>query len=108
MKTVIVLNTDQMGHGDPVLGHKILGTFLRKSRAIEGLEAIVFYNAGVKLLIDGSPHLGELSLLEENGIDLLACVTCIDHYGIEIAVGTVSNMDEIIAEMARAEKVITL
>jgi len=108
MKTVLVLNTDQMGPGDPELGHKILGVLLRKTGALGNLESIVLYNAGVKLLVDGSPHLGEFTLLEENGVDLLACVTCIRHYDLELAVGTVSNMDEIIAEMARAEKVITL
>ncbi len=108
MKTVIVLNTDQMGHGDPELGHKILGTFLRKSRAIQGLEAILLYNAGVKLLTADSPHLAEFTLVEEGGVDLLACVTCIDYYGIELAVGTVSDMDSIMQEMDRAQKVITL
>ena len=108
MKTVLVLNNDQMGHGDLELGHKSLGILLRKSGAIDGLESIVFYNAGVKLLVEGSPHLAELSLVEENGVDLLACVTCLRHFDIEPVVGTVSDMDSIIAEMSRADKVITL
>jgi len=108
MKTVVVLNTDQMGHGDPVLGHKILGAFLRKSPSIQGLEAIVFYNAGVKLLTADSPHVADLTMIEENGVDLLACVTCVKHYELELAIGTVSDMGSIMAEMDRAEKVITL
>ncbi|MEW6071491.1 MAG: DsrE family protein [Planctomycetota bacterium] len=108
MKTVVVLNTDQMGHGDPVLGQKILGTFLRRAASIPGLEAILFYNAGVKLLTAGSAHRSELTMLEESGIDLLACVTCIEHFGIELAAGTVSDMGSIMQEMGRAEKVITL
>ena len=70
MRTVIVLNQDQMGHGDAELGQKILGTFLRKLPAIHEVTAIALYNSGVKLLAAGSPALAELSLLEENGVDV--------------------------------------
>ena len=108
MRTVIVLNQDQMGHGDAELGQKILGTFLRKLPSIHEVSAIALYNSGVKLLAAGSPALAELSLLEENGVDLLPCGTCVESYGIELAVGEVSSMDEIIKELDQAEKVITL
>ena len=107
-KTVVIVNQDQMGHGDRELGHKILGTFLRKCIALHGLEAIVFYNGGVRLVAGDSPVLAELTSLEEDGVDLLPCGTCIDALGVEVAVGKVSNMDEIVAELARAEKVVTL
>ena len=39
---------------------------------------------------------------------MVPCGTCLQHYGITPAVGTVSDMDTILREMARAEKVITL
>jgi hypothetical protein len=108
MRTVIVLNQDQMGHGDAELGQKILGTFLRKLPAIHEVSAIALYNSGVKLLAPGSPVLAELSLLEEGGIDLLPCGTCVDSYDVELATGEISSMDEIIKELDQAEKVITL
>jgi hypothetical protein len=47
MQTVVVLNQDQMGHGDRALGQKILGTFLKQSIALRGFDAIVLFNAGV-------------------------------------------------------------
>ena len=62
MRTVILLNQDQMGHGDTALGQKILGTFLKKSIALPDFGAIVFFNAGVKLVAEGSPVLAELRL----------------------------------------------
>jgi hypothetical protein len=62
----------------------------------------------VKLLAAGSPALAELSLLEEGGVDLLPCGTCVEHFGVDLAVGEVSSMDEIIKELDQAEKVITL
>jgi len=108
MNTVIVLNHDQMGHGDAELGQKILGTFLRKLPSLREVSAIALYNSGVKLLTEGSPVLAELTMLEENGVDLHPCGTCVEHYGVELAVGEVSTMDQIIQEIDRAEKVVTL
>jgi hypothetical protein len=108
MKTVIVLNNDQMGQGDKPLGHKILGTFLRKSPAIREVTAIVLYNAGVKLACAGSPVLPELTQLHDAGVELRPCGTCLEYYGLTPAVGHVSNMDEIVRELSQADKVITL
>jgi selenium metabolism protein YedF len=110
VKTVIALGHDGMGHGDQELGRKILATFLRKSPALREITGIVLFNAGVKLAVEGSPVLAELRQLHEGGVDVLPCGTCIDHFGLRdnVAVGDVSNMDEIIAELTRAEKVITL
>ncbi len=108
MRTVVVMRSDQMGEGDRELGVKILGTFLRKSVAMDGLTAIVFYNSGVKLLAAGSPVLGELHQLQEAGVDLLPCGTCVAHYGLDLALGSVSDMDAIVRELGRAKKVITL
>ncbi|MFO1010626.1 MAG: DsrE family protein [Planctomycetota bacterium] len=108
MHTVVVLNQDQMGHGDRALGQKILGTFLKKAIALGGFEAIVLYNSGVKLVAEDSPVLAELALLEERGVDLVPCGTCLTHFGIAPKVGKVSDMDSILKELDRAAKVITL
>ena len=110
MKTVLVLGHDGMGHGDADLGRKILANFLRKSGAIRGLTAVVLFNAGVKLAADGSPVLAELSQLHDEGIDIKPCGTCVDFFQLRdrIKVGAVSNMDEIVAELNAAEKVVTL
>ena len=108
MNTVIVLNHDQMGLGDLELGRKILGTFLGKVPSIQEVSTIALYNSGVKLLAKGSPVLAELTMLEENGVDLLPCGTCVNHYGVELATGEISTMDQIVQELNKAEKVITL
>ena len=108
MRTVVVLNQDQMGHGDRELGRKILGTFLRKAIALGGLDAIVMFNAGVRLVAADSPVLPELTLLLERGVDVVPCGTCLQHFGVTPAVGAVSDMDTIVRELAGAEKVITL
>ena len=110
MKTVIVLNNDGMGHGDGGLGRRLATLFLGKLGRMSGLESIVFYNGGVKLLVEGSGALQPLATLEENGIDLVACGTCIDHFELRerIRVGRIGGMDDIIAELSAADKVITI
>lgn len=111
MKTVVVLNREGMGEGDPALGQKILLAFLNKaSHALPGLEAVVLYNGGVKLVCEGSAHLPALTLLEEQGVDVIACGTCVDHFGLRerVRAGQVGDMDQILGELAAAAKVITL
>lgn len=110
MRTVVVIGTDGMGSGDRQLGLRILASFLRKSRGIRGLTAIVLYNAGVRLAADDSPVLTELRQLHEAGVDIKPCGTCVDHFQLRdrIAVGQVSNMDEIVHELNLATRVITL
>ena len=108
MSTVLLLNHDHLGHGDVELGRRILKTFLQKSAGLRDLEAILFVNGGVTLTAADSPVLVELKLLEENGVDVVPCGTCLAHYGVEPAVGEVGSMDAVIAAMDRAAKVITL
>ena len=67
MATVIIINRSQMGAGDEVLGRKILASGLRKLTAFDDLAAIVLYNAGVKLAIEGSPVAAELHQLLSAG-----------------------------------------
>lgn len=108
MDTIVVINNDQMGHGERDLSQRILGTFLKKSIALPGFTAIVLYNAGVRLVAAESPVLAELRMLEERGVDIVPCGTCIEYYGVTPAVGKISDMDTIVREMGRAAKVITL
>jgi RNase P/RNase MRP subunit p30 len=108
MDTVLLLNHDHMGHGDTGLGERILKTFLQKSRALGGLEAVLLVNSGVRLVAVGSPVRAELKLMEDNGVDIVPCGTCLSFYEVEPAVGEVGSMDEIVASLDKAGKVITL
>ena len=110
MKTVLAINSAGMGHGDSELGGRILQTLLNKASALRGLETIVFYNTGVKLLVEGSSYLPSLAALDRSGVDLIACGTCVDHFGLReaVKVGEVGSMDAILAALNEADKVITI
>lgn len=109
--TVVIVNGEQMGRGDDALGAKLLGSFLRTLASVEPKpDAIVFYNAAVKLLAPGAASLDALKTLDDAGVDLLACVTCLEFFGLteRIALGHVSNMREIVQRSMAAAKVVTI
>jgi len=108
MNTLLLLNNNQMGVGDSLLGQRVLKTFLQKSVSLSNGLGIAFYNSGVKLVATGSPVLGELQMLYDRGVEFFPCGTCIQHYGCSLAVGQISTMDEIIEAIGRADKVVTL
>lgn len=108
---VIILNNEYFGHGDEVLGKKLMGAFLRKLWIKETLpETIVCYNSGVKLLAKGSEVLDALTGLSDKGVEILGCGTCLDYYDIasDIVVGRRSDMVEISDTIVNADKVVTV
>lgn len=110
MTTAIIVNRNGMGHGHDVLALDILKTLLSKASAFRKLEAIVFYNGGVKVLFEGSDFLPVLAALHDRGVDLIACGTCVDRFAHpdKVKVGTIGSMDDIVAVLEKADKVITL
>ena len=72
--------------------------------------AISFYTDGVRLACEGSPVLEQLAALEEKGVHLILCKTCVDAFGLadKVRVGTVGGMGDIIAAQSTATKVVSL
>ncbi len=106
---VVVVASDRMGEGDEALGRKLLVNFLKTLKEVSPRpQALVFYNRGVFLSTEDSPVLEELKELEERGVDILSCWTCLSHYGLEdkLRVGRASNMYEILSILMRATLII--
>ena len=111
MKKVIIINSEFFGRGDDGLGEKLMGAFLRKLWAKEEKpDAIICYNSGVKLMAKGASVLDAMMGLYEAGVDILACGTCVEFYGLnsDMQAGRISNMDEISAILMSAESVVTI
>ena len=109
--TVILLTREGMGSADAALQHKLLDTYLNlllKNDTIP--NAICFYTEGVRLVVEGSPHIEQLSQLEQRGVRLIICSTCLNYYGLteKVRVGIVGGMADILEAQTRAGKVITL
>ncbi len=107
---VYVIASDSMGRGSDELGWALLQTYIQTLEKIEPLpRKILFYNAGVKLLTEGSGALDALQKLQQRGVDLLACGTCLDYFKLKSAlqVGSISNMYEIMTSMSEADRVVS-
>jgi len=109
--TVIAVGTDEMGQGDPELGHILIKGYLYAVRQMDDLpKTILFFNGGAKLTVEGSASLEDLQDLAARGVQILTCGTCLDFYGIKdkLAVGEVTNMYVIADTMRAAGKVIRI
>ncbi|MCJ7459514.1 MAG: sulfurtransferase-like selenium metabolism protein YedF, partial [candidate division Zixibacteria bacterium] len=65
---------------------------------------------GVKLVSDGSIYLETLVSLENSGVEVLSCSTCLNYYGLteKVKVGKKSNMAEITGILLKSEVTITI
>jgi len=100
-----------MGYADPALQHKLLDTYLKLIMENNSLPAaICFYTEGIKIVVEGSPFLERLSHLEQMGVRLIVCSTCLNYFGLseKVRVGIVGGMSDILEAQSKASKVITL
>jgi len=110
--TVILIASDILGRGENIqLGSLLIHSFLNTLGAFNSKPTcILLMNNGVKLATESSVAVGELKQLEEYGVEILACGTCLSHLELtdKLAVGRVSNMYDLTDIMLKADKVISL
>jgi selenium metabolism protein YedF len=107
----IIIGCETLGRGDDSLGARLMGSYLRTLAAAElKPAAVIFYNSGVRLAVNGSAVLDALEALERAGVDLAACGTCLAHFGLQgrLAVGRESNMQEIVSIMLGPGETVTV
>lgn len=106
---VAVLSSNCMGNGEEALGKILMKGFVYALAQLEKApETILLYNSGVFLSCQGSDVLEDLKMLEEQGCEVLSCGTCLDYYELKqkLAVGTVTNMYEIVERQASASLIL--
>jgi len=107
----ILLKTDLFGQGEPELGQVLMKSFLFSLNELDGKVAnLIFMNSGVRLTTEGSPVLEHLQALEQKGVEILSCGTCLDYYQLKdkLAVGKVTNMYTAMEILTGAERAITI
>ena len=106
---VIQVSSDTMGAGSDELGRSLMKAFVYAVTQQDELPAtMLFYNGGAHLTCEGSPCLNDLKALAEQGVEILTCGTCLNHYGIadKLAVGEVTNMYVICQKLEQASHVV--
>jgi selenium metabolism protein YedF len=107
LKTFLI-QSDVLGRGNDELGQLLMSNFLRLlGESKEKPATLVFLNTGVRLVSEGSWALVHLKTLEEQGIEILACGTCLDFFELtdKLRVGKPTNMAEMIETMLATEMV---
>jgi len=110
-KILVLVTTDTLGSGDDTLGGKLMINYLKTIKEMgPDLWQLIFLNGGVKLTTQSSPVLEQLQEYEKSGVTVLACGTCLEHFGLtaEKKVGGVTNMLDIVTASHLADKVITV
>ncbi len=106
---VVAIDSECMGSGSEELGKTLMKGFIYAVSQLEELpKTIVFYNGGAKIPVEGSVSLEDLKVMEEAGVEIITCGTCLNFYELtdKLAVGSVTNMYNIVETLAKAGKVI--
>ncbi len=110
-KPVLLISTDQLGTGSSELGKMLMRNFIYTlTKRDKFPKSIVLMNSGVKLSINDSPVIEELEELQEYGVQILVCGTCLDYFELkdQQKAGQVSNMYDISDLLLTAGRVITV
>ena len=110
-KILIMVGSDRMGHGDDALGLKLMVSFLKTVKEMgDELWRLVFVNNGVKMTTSDSEVLPVLEELEQSGVYILVCGTCLTHFNLleKKMVGETTNMLDIVTAMQLADKVVNI
>lgn len=103
-----LIQSEGLGRGDDRLGIMLMANFLRLlGESQDKPSSLVFWNSGVKLTCKGSPVLSHLKKLEEQGIEILACTTCLEYFDLvdKLEVGKPTTMLRSIQAMMNSEMV---
>jgi len=105
----VAIFKNRLGEGSEELGMLLIKALIntlpdttRKPRTM------IFMNSGIFLVLKNSPVLEALKKLEQSGVEILACGTCLDYFQKkeELGVGRVSTMYEILERLSQASNVL--
>ncbi len=111
MNTVLLFTRNGLGDAPEGLQQTLVAKILSLATQSEKKpNKIIFYTEGVKLVCEGSLVLQWLKILEEAGVELIVCSTCLEYFGLadKVRVGKVGGMPGILAALQEADKVVSL
>lgn len=108
-RLAVLITTPTIGAGDDSLGAKLMHNFLATLPELAPeLWRIILLNGGVTLSSSDNPALPALQRLEQSGVQVLVCGTCLEHFGLmaKKAVGETTNMLDVVTSLQLADSVI--
>ncbi|MDR3166040.1 MAG: sulfurtransferase-like selenium metabolism protein YedF [Synergistaceae bacterium] len=108
---IVVISRNTMGEGAEELGKILIKGFIYSLTELPVLpECLIFFNSGAYLTSDGSNTIDDLRKMEERGVEIFTCGTCVNYYGLQdkLAVGAITDMYGITEKMASASNIINI
>ncbi len=99
---VFLIQSEGLGRGEERLGSLLMANFLRLlGESEEKPDTLIFWNTGVRLVCEGSQVLDHLKRLEEQGVTILACTTCLEYLDLKdkMVIGKPTTMVKSIQSM---------
>lgn len=99
---VMLIQSEGLGRGDDRLGSMLMANFLRLlGDGKDKPRSLVFWNTGVRLVCEGSKVIEHVKKLEEQGVEILACTTCLEYWNLsdKLLVGKPTTMPKSIEAM---------
>jgi selenium metabolism protein YedF len=99
---IFLIQSEGLGRGDERAGSILMINFLQfLGESQNKPSSMIFWNTGVRLLCEGSKLLEPLKRIEKQGVELLACTTCLEYFELtdKLAVGKPTNMVKTIQAM---------
>jgi selenium metabolism protein YedF len=106
---VVLISSATLGHGDDDLGRLLMTAFVKTLKdVVPRPRTLVLMNGGVRHAVEGADLVPAIKDLEQRGVTVLACGTCLDFFHLkeQLAAGRISNMFEILSALAAADRVI--
>jgi selenium metabolism protein YedF len=91
----ILIQSEGLGRGDDTLGGMLMANFLRLLGESENKPSnIILWNAGARLACHGSKVIEHLKRLEQQGIEISVCTTCLEYFDLmdQLLVGKPTTM----------------
>jgi selenium metabolism protein YedF len=81
---VILIQSETIGRGDNTVGTLLMANFLRLlGNNDKKPEKLILLNTGVRLVCEGSMVLEHMKELENKGMEILACTTCLEYFDLK-------------------------
>lgn len=110
-KLTVAFGANTMGKGEEELGKILIKSLMYTISETDPLpHTLVFYNSGVFLTTEGSPVLDDIKKMEEQGVEVISCGTCLDYYQLKekLQVGEISNMYTIYEKLSDPTKCVII
>lgn len=107
----VFISSDKIGEGDIELGKILMKGFVYTLTETKPYpKYIILVNSGVNLSTGNEDTIENLKKLENFGVEIVSCGTCLDFYNLKesLKIGRVSNMYDILEIMKNTDKTISI